>query len=435
MKRIKTKKKEEPAGGTEMYDEEILDSIEYDMGPEVKLSIFRNPKVKFFIVFLIKTVETFAASIIPSIISVLIIFLNPNERAWSVMKVVSFVATASVNWVLWAKYAAMKSGPKDFYLMNGLTYLLYCISSIAGFYCLGYLVYSMTYANLRVFEMFGLKTFHSILVANGVMFLILICCERFSDFRFKNFLEWLRNNGNDKVEMDDNEDSNVIVQNNREVETLSLEEISRNMILEAKEAIEAKKQAIEQMPDSVWDESGFVKGRGEKVEHVEFYDIDRDITEGDFNASADAQHEFEENMNYSSDSLWGTHIYGDGQPITDYSDEENQFEELMRNLSESENEDDSDNASLWDKNIYKGRGEKVNYVDLDENDATDDQKIDYDSDALWESDFYQGRNNKSVPEKIDDFDDSQDSYLPENAIDFDSDNLWTGMYQGKKKKD
>ncbi|MGN1116738.1 MAG: hypothetical protein ACI4TH_09225, partial [Candidatus Ornithomonoglobus sp.] len=100
-------------------NESIGQSIERRAG----LSKLRSKRVKFAIIFLIKTVETFAASIVPSFISVMIIFFNPNEKSWAVMKIVSFIITACVNWRLWLKYAAMKSGPKEFYLMNGLTYL------------------------------------------------------------------------------------------------------------------------------------------------------------------------------------------------------------------------------------------------------------------------------------------------------------------------
>ncbi|MGN0181066.1 MAG: hypothetical protein ACI4DP_01400 [Candidatus Ornithomonoglobus sp.] len=403
-----------------------------------KLSKLGSKKAKLALIFLIKTVETFAASVVPSVLSVLIIFLNPNEKSWAVMKVVSFLVTAYVNWRLWLKYAAMKSGPKEFYLMNGLTYLLYFASSVIGYYTLGYLVYSMTYANLRVFEIWGMRTIHSIWCSNGIMVLILICCERFSHIRFNKFLEWTRKNGSDKVEMEDILTDDTPVQQDKIVETLSIEELAENIDQEEYEAIEAKKRAMEMMPEGTFDEEKITKGHGEKVERVDAVDMDNDLTEGDFNAFAAAQEEYEQNMQYSGDSLWSRHIYAgrtaDGKPITEYEEED--MREAVWQKMESYDTADADDDSLWDKSIYQGRhaANGLNIMDPDEEDASDDDKIDYDADALWESGFYQGRSKDSIPQRTLDLDDILDERTTENSVDDAADALWGSVSQGRGKK-
>lgn len=412
------------------------ETIEGSIERRAKLSKLRNSKAKFAIIFLIKTVETFAASVVPSVISVMIILFNPNEKSWAVMKFVSFVVTAYVNWRFWLKYAAMKSGPKEFYLMNGLTYLLYFASSVIGYYTLGYFVYSMTYANLRVFEMFGMKTLQSVLCSNGIMVLILVCCERFSHIRFNQFLEWISKNGSDTIEMEDILTDDTPMQQDKVIESLSIEEIAENMVHEENEAIEAKKRALEMMPEGVFDEENMTKGHGEKVEYTETVNLDNDLTEGDFNPASVAQQEYEENMQYSGDSLWSSHIYAgrtaDGKPITEYDEED--MREAFRQMPESDDTAD-DNGSLWDEGIYQGRraGAGINIPNPDD-DTADDRKINYDADALWESNFYQGRNQDSIPKKTLDFDDNVFEIPAANANDYASDDLWDSVSQGKGKK-
>ncbi|MGN0164217.1 MAG: hypothetical protein ACI4EA_11660 [Candidatus Ornithomonoglobus sp.] len=443
MKKIKPKKNTKLFGssnnGTDKDDVISQETIGQNIERRAKLSRLRSQKVKFAIIFLIKTVETFMASIIPSVISVFMIFFNPNEKSWAVMKIVSFVVTACVNWRLWLKYAAMKSGPKEFYLMNGLTYLLYFASSVIGYYTLGYLVYSMTYANLRVFEIFGMKTMESILCSNGIMLLILVCCERFSNIQFKRFLEWTHKNGSDRIEMNDILTDDTPMQQDRVIESLSIEEIANNMIREEQEAIEAKRIALKMMPDSTFDEGTMTKGRGEKVERAEVVDMDNDLTEGDFNASEAAQKEYEQNMQYSGDSLWSSSIYigrtKDGKPITEY-DEEGMHEVLDQMIEDDAAAYDTDDTgSLWDEGIYQGRHVSggINVMDPDAADTTDDEKINYDADSLWENSFYQGRNKDSVPEKALDFDDAVSEHTMVNAINYDVDDLWDSVSQGRGK--
>lgn len=402
-----------------------------------KLSKLRNKKVKFALIFLIKTVETFMASVVPSVLSVLVIFLNPNEKSWAVMKLVAFCVTACVNWVFWSKYAAIKSGPKDFYLMNGLTYLLYFASSVIGFYTLGYLVYSMSFANLRVLEIFGIKTIHSVWCANGIMLMLLVCCERFSHTRFNKFREWLKNNGSEKVEMDDILTDDMPVQKDKVVETLSLEELAENIDNEELEAVEAKKRAMDMMPEGTFDETMMTKGHGERVERVDAVDMDNDLTEGDFNAFAAAKEEYEQNMRYSGESLWSSKIYAgrteDGKPVTEY-DEEDMREAPAQQM---QNDYDADTVnSLWDSAIYQGRSSsnKINAVDYDKDDTFDDDKLDYDADALWESSFYQGRRMDSVPQRTSNFDEEVSSELMTDDAEADEEALWGVVSQGRGKE-
>ncbi len=443
MKRIKSRKNTRLFGSSadKAADKDKNNGLNETIGQSIerraKLSRLRNSKAKFAIIFLIKTVETFAASVVPSVISVLIILLNPNERSWAVMKVVSFVVTACVNWRLWLKYAAMKSGPKEFYLMNGLTYLFYFASSVIGYYALGYLVYSMTYANLRVFEIWGMKTIQSIWLSNAIMLLILVSCERFSNIRFRKFIDWISKNGSEAVEMEDILTDDTPTQQDQVVESLSIEEIAEHMTREEQEAIEATKSALEMMPDKVIDEEKITKGRGEKVEHVELEDIDNDLTEGDYNAFEAAQQEYEENMKYSGDALWSSHIYAgrtaDGKPITEYDEED--MREAVGQHTEVDDTADG-NGSLWDKGVYQGRhtDNVINILDPDELDTADDEKIDYDADSLWESGFYQGRSKESIPEKTLDFDDTVAEPQEENDSAHDADGLWDSVSQGRGKK-
>lgn len=416
---------------------------------------------------IIRIVEMFSSSIIPSIISVMVVFMRPSDGAWDVMIIFAFILATAANWYFWMDYVAERESVKEFYIVNGSILGLYIAVSIVGYYIFGDLAYSLSYANLRILEPFSedIKTFVSVIITDVFMVAFMIVCERYSRRHIEKIKEILKKNGADKVEMAD-EGANVVpTKENREVELLTAEQMEEQVIRDESEYAEVQRKAAESAPEKMWNED-FTKGKGESFKRVDFSMIDEDIDENDYIQSVEAENK---NKDYDSDSLWNKEIYrgrteGD-KPITDFSYEENEMPPQI--------EDTEDDEPLWSEDMYRGMDRsKKNFEEYESEEEeyrkAAMEKLPYESDSLWEKKFYKGRNESNIPEQVMDLSDEvtmvQDehnaAYSPDNlwdnissraaddAVDdneaetanpnkdYDSESLWSSnIYQGRKKND
>ena len=400
---------------------------------ESKLGIWLEKALPEIFLFVIRIVETFAASIVPSILSVIVIFFSPSENAWSVLSIFTFIITIAVNWYFWLDFVAERESVKKFYIVNGIVYAIYAAASIAGYFFLGYLVYSMSFANLRMFEVFDervFKEFHistlqSIIITNILTVVIMIICERWSRFHIDKIKAFFAANGADKVEMTFEEEV-LPTKSNEVVTPLSVEEMENQIKKDEEERLEVAKMVNEKEPEQLWNEN-ISKGRGETIERVDYTKEGTDLDETDFNPTK----EHNDNTDYDSDSLWNKEIYrgrtADGKPITDFGYEENEV------LPQEDDE------PIWNKDFYKGKDkeqtlsnlEKMYEHEEDEYKEAVKNKVPYGAESLWEKDFYKGRNKDHIPDKVLDFDDEIEK-RPETETDrYDVDSLWDNIKKGK----
>ena len=368
--------------------------------------------IPVFRLYLIRTVETFAASVVPSAVSVFIIFLAPNERSWMVLSIFSFVLTAAANWYFWLDFVVMRGSVKEFYLVNGTAQALYIGASIGGYYFLGYLVYSMAFAGLRSLEEFGMSTFESVITINAVYVVLMIVCERWARRHTEKIREILKkNNSADKVEMEDKSKELVPTLQNKKVKMLSVEEMAVQVQKDEQERIDAAREAAESEPEQLWNDN-ISKGHGEEIQRVDYSAAGSDIDEHDHVTA-------NENEAYGADSLWNKEIYNGKEPITDYGDEN---DAPIRT-------DDTEDEPLWDKSFYESRGKAAELDELyAEEEATPaPEEIGYDADSLWNSDFYRGTDKSDIPEKVLDLSDEPEK--PDEPEDGDE-RLWGDIYRG-----
>ena len=423
---------------------------------ESRLGLWLERNLPTLLLFIIRIVEVFAASIVPSVLSVIVIFLAPSERSWSVLSVFCFIKTTAVNWYFWLDFAVERESVKQFYIINGIVQAIYIAASIVGYFFLGYLVYSMTFANLRIFEVFEMKTIHSVLITDGISVLVMIACERWSRAHIDKIREVLKKNGADKVEMEDKSESIVPTKQDRAIETLSVEEMAEEIVRDEEERLEAAREAAESEPEELWNDD-ISKGHGETIVRVDYSEEGTDTDENDFVPGA----EVNENEDYEADSLWNSEIYEGrtegGKPVTDFEDELN---ELPPEPAEDE--------PLWDEAFYRQRGnaEELERIYAEEEATAAPEEVPYDADSLWNSDFYRGTDKNDIPERVLDLSDepedipedsSEDGYapdalwdnvgraigddMPENEepinpnMDYDTDSLWSkDMHMGKENK-
>lgn len=399
---------------------------------ESKLGIWLEKALPEIFLFIIRIVETFAASIVPSILSVIVIFFSPSKNAWAVLSAFTFIVTIVVNWYFWLDFVAEQESVKKFYIVNGIVYAIYAAASIAGYFFLGYLVYSMSFANLRMFEVcerifegVHVSTLQSIIITNILTVVIMIICERLSRFHIDKIKAFFAANGADKVEMT-SEKAVLPTKSNEVVTPLSFEEMEKQIKKDEEERLEVAKMVNEKEPEQLWSEN-ISKGRGEAIERVDYTKEGTDLDETDFNPVK----EYNDNTDYDSDSLWNKDIYrgrtADGKPITDFEYEEN---EVMPQ---------EDDEPIWNKDFYKGKDKEQTLSNLEKMYEHEEEEykeavkseVPYGAESLWEKDFYKGRNKGHIPDKVLDFDDEIEK-RPETETDkYDVDSLWDNIKKGK----
>ena len=362
-------------------------------------------KSKTYILFLIRFAETFAANFVPSVIGILLVFNNPNTKAWSIATIIAFICSLTVNCLCWNKYVKSKNSVKSFYAVNLTITLFYIALSVLMVHKTGYMLFTVMFSNLRVGEVIGLTTVNSVYVINGVMLVSMVVCERISSVRLNKHLSFITENGAEAVEMVNVDENVVPTRRDKEVSFLSPEELYKSDEDDAKRFFVEIEKEREGMPDSVRDEN-MTKGRGDKIE----YEHDHEDEQSE-NANAD----------YSADSLWDSGIYRgrtpQNIPITEYGeddfepDRQNDTDELLENAQ----------ASTELKNA------KANASEIKEDESLLE---DYSPDSLWSCDIRQGQGNAKIV-FADDFDESVDDAEGAILSNYDSDSLWDNVSMGR----
>lgn len=397
------------------------------MEEESKMGMWLEKVMPKFFLFIIRLVECFAASIVPSVISVIIIFFAPSDRAWDVLSIAVFAVTLAVNWHFWMDFAIRRDNIKEFYIINGLVYAIYIGASIAGYYLLGYLVYSMTFANLRFCEAFEVKTLYSSFIANGITVAVMVICERCSRLRIAKLKEDAKLNAADKPEMKDESEDIQATKQNKVIIPLSAEQLEREIEKDEAERLKAAEKAKDSVPEEMW--SGELsKGRGEEIVRVDYSAEGPDTDENDFMPDSDKNND---NEAYGAGSLWNPEIYkgrtADGKPITEFDDEERELPP------------EPEDGGLWDESLYQGRdaqnrperlGELYSEEEKEAAEAAS-ENIRYGSDSLWEHDFYQGKDKTAVPERVLDFDEAVEDPGHNYSEKYESGALWESISKGR----
>ena len=402
-----------------------------------------NERLQFLMLFAIRIVENVMASFIPSVLGLMIVYINPGGRIMAVTKLVAFVAFCVANWIFWMRYAKQRTKRFEFFVINGLAYLVYAVISFAVYYLpfTGRFVYSVLFSNLRMFEVFGYTTKQSLIYTHIFVALLMVVCETYSRMYYKALLKKLAENGADAIEVDMWK-GKVPKKQDESVEFLTLEEMSLEMEREQIEGWKRlKKEAdeAEEEYDGICDVN-MTKGRGGTVKKTEFDDPDNDIDENDFILDAKTQNAY---ADYDSESLWNKEIYqnrtNDGAPIYDYTDEPDELPGFFDLPEESmQLRYDVENDTLWDSEMHQGGGNKSNNRDVKEYTPSDEAISDntpYDSDNLWNKSFYKGRKNSETQNDKNVSEEHHQNYIANYFSDYDTDNLWDNTTQGKNKKE
>ena len=299
------------------------------MEEETIVNVFRRSNVRFHLQLLIRIIEVFASSFIPSVISVFILLINPVQQFWDVCIVISLVLFFVININSIYRSILEIDNKKEFYIINLIAYLLFAAVSI-GLYVffrnyIGAFFYSLTFSSLRFYEILNhfkwfswfpdVSTQTSVFMTNATILVGMFVISRIGFIRAEQFHKKMAENGADEVEM--GEEKTVVIQNNKVVERMSVESIVEHMEQEMLDDKAEKDRQINEMPDGMWS-TDIVKGRGEKIEHYDPEAPDDDFDDQDVvAANSDSVGIGGE---YSSDQLWDD-IYKGKDKVVDFPDD------------------------------------------------------------------------------------------------------------------
>lgn len=327
--------------------------------------------------FCVRMSQTALLSVIPSILSIILLFFNTNVKAWSVASGLAYMILLGGSCFFLHNYMVKRRNVIEYYIINTTVFIIYFISSWTMLNFATAMEYSWFFANMRFFESLTafipsltIKTKYSVIISNSLMFIAMIVMEKLSHIKIKKILAEIEENKLPEAEINENLVINdaAPTQNDEEIKILSIEEMERQIeqdAIESKEIIESKFQG--EKNSDVLDGSEMTQGKGKKVERIDYSKLSED--ELLIDAVKSESNNFE---NYDSDSLWDI-------DLSDYKDDgTDESYDFVNNIIDTN--DEYDNEQLW--NIDKSRLGN----DDDQDDFYKNQNDDYDSESLWDID-------------------------------------------------
>lgn len=333
----------------------------------------------YIMLFFIRLAEILIASIIPSIVGLVIVIITPTERVMMIMENMSLIVFGVMNSIFWVRYIKHRRKTLEFYVLNGTAYILYLIISILSYSSQDVYLYSTFFSNLRGMELHGLGTFASLVVSHGILLITMILCQIFARIYYTKKDEKSLVNSIGEAEYEIEYD--VPTQGNGEVAFLTVDQLNREIDREIEEAAEMIEKEKSVDTSKTWD-SEMVHGNGRRVVENTPDDPDNDIDASDYVSKEYAREEMKDTLNYSSDELWNTEIYNGKERIYDYDEYDDStfsIEEKQRLKKEYD--------ALWGDDDGFNIERRLDYDD--ENEGINGLE-DYDSDNLWDN-VKQGR--------------------------------------------
>ena len=391
---------------------------------------------RYLMLFLIRLAETLTVSLLPSVVGLIAVFITPKPRVMQTIELVSLLVFAVANCFFWTRYVFHRANLREFFVLNGIVYLLYVAISAFAYMSSDAYLYSILFSNMRGLEIFGYRTIESLYKAHFLVFGLMVATGIIARLVCFQRLKKAMADGVEKAEIEEKE--SVPEQDNKVVEFLTVDEVNLELDREMKEAAEMIRMETENVSDKNWD-SAMVQGDNGEIIETTPVDPENDIDSRDYVSEEYAREEMSVTLNYDVDSLWNSDIYQGKEKTTDYDDEV-----YVPQMFVDENID-----GLWNRDMYRGRGEDIGFGEEPEPELfTGDDE----SDGLWNQDMYRGRDESNgiayeeEEERYIEWDDGSDEeeplfrleyydepeeYFAAGMEDYDTESLWSDFTQGQ----
>ncbi len=327
-----------------------------------------NTTFRYVMLFAIRLAEVLIASIIPSVIGLVTVIITPKERVMMVMEALSLMAFSCLNALFWVRYVKHRSARKEFYVMNGIVYLLYIVLSALSYMSKDAYLYSILFSNLRGLELFGFGTVSSMIISHIILIITMIVCEMVARVYYKYVARKTAENQAEAAEI--KPEHTQPEQGHELVKFLTIDEINDEIEREVAEAKQVIEDASVRDTDKNWDME-MVQGEDGDIIETTPFDPDNDIDSDDYVSEEYARQEMQDTMNYSTDSLWNQDIYKGNEPVYDYDDEEYSMEMF------------EEDTSFWGEDTFEIEQSKMEYEDEDDEEFGTNAFGEYDADNLW----------------------------------------------------
>jgi hypothetical protein len=138
--------------------------------------------------YIIRTLEMYVCSAVPSAISLWIIYKVPNFTLWNILCIISFIICLAANIWLWYDYI-MHTGNDNiaFYSVNSIAFIAFMTGAVVLYKFANAQLFSIAYSGMRLFEnlkihniQISLHTTQSVAVSFGILALFMVLTKLFA---------------------------------------------------------------------------------------------------------------------------------------------------------------------------------------------------------------------------------------------------------------
>lgn len=162
-------------------------------------------------VYVIRTLEMYLCSAIPSSIILWILTKATNSVVWDIICFFALIVCMLLNYGCWYLFIMnTHDDTKEFYKVNTVSMLLFITGAFVLHAFVNPAIFSAVYASMRAFEMFGASTILSVVISSLILILWMIIAKTFT---VRIFGLRLTTEEVNRLVMMETEDESMILQN------------------------------------------------------------------------------------------------------------------------------------------------------------------------------------------------------------------------------
>ena len=131
--------------------------------------------------YIIRILEMYICSSVPSALSVWILYKATNQTIWYILCFLALFICIAANMWFWYDYI-MHTNDDDvaFYSVNSIALIAFMAGSVVLYKYTNAQIFSAVYAGMRAFEVFGMRTTYSVAIGFGVLAVFMVLTKMFA---------------------------------------------------------------------------------------------------------------------------------------------------------------------------------------------------------------------------------------------------------------
>lgn len=131
--------------------------------------------------YIIRILEMYICSAVPSALCVWILYKATNQIVWYIICFIALLVCIAANIWFWYDYI-MHTNNDDaaFYSVNIVAFIAFMAGSVCLYKYTNAQLFSIIYAGMRSFEVFGMRTVHSVTLSFGILAVFMVLTKIFA---------------------------------------------------------------------------------------------------------------------------------------------------------------------------------------------------------------------------------------------------------------